>query len=420
MINRVVEFSLFLAVVAIPVSAGAATYSFTTYNPPGLTDVVATGINDHGDIVGTATVSAGGACVFLDKGGQITLLFPPLGQIDPAFPASVNNNDDVVSSYFVRTSGLHGFLYRNGTFTTIDAGPPTSPNTTLIAINDSGQILGNGVVQSPPGVSHNTYFVDTAGSFVFRSVDGLQNFVATGMNNGANVIGTEHDTFALTPDFPFYNDQGFVPNGTLPVFAPFNAINNKGEIALGLRTIGPSYILASITNLTLSQAISFPGATSTWVRGLNNSEEIVGTYVDSTGQTHSFKGTLTPPIIEVTLNVDPDVRHGDKSDELQLQGGDRFAVAILGSAQYDIYTFDVASIRLGARGDGAKTVEEKVFRDVNHDGIPDLVLEFRARDTGITCADTSVAIKGQTFSGQAFEGSASLSPLKLEPCPGKH
>jgi uncharacterized membrane protein len=421
MINRVVEFSMFLAVLAIPVAACASTYTFTPYNPPGLTSVIATGINDHGDIVGVAMAAMGGPCVFVDKGGQITLLFPPFGQV--VFTAGINNNDDVVGSYFTRTTGHHGFLYHNGTFTTIDPGPPVVPgNVTLIAINDSGQILGNVLFLLSPAVSVNTYFVDTAGSFVFRSdaAQSLQNFSSTGMNNGGNVIGTEHDTFALTPDFPFYDDQIFVPNGALPVFAPFNAINNKGEIALGMRTVGPSYIMASATNRTVGQPISFPGATSTWVRGLNNSDQIVGTYVDSTGQTNSFTGTLALPIIEVTLDVDPDLAHGGKSDRLSLQGKSTFPVAILGSAQYDIYTFDPGSIRLGARGPGAQPVGQKAFADVNGDGLPDLILTFKPGDTGISCADTSVAIKGQTYGGQAFEGSSSLSALKLEPCPAKH
>ena len=51
----------------------------------------------------------------------------------------INNRGDIVGTYV--GGGLHGFLYSNGTYTTLDA--PGSFDTQVFGINDRGQIAGD-------------------------------------------------------------------------------------------------------------------------------------------------------------------------------------------------------------------------------------------------------------------------------------
>jgi len=51
---------------------------------------------------------------------------------------AINNHNAVVGSYSLGTTGTHGFLWQNGTFTTIDF--PGATYTVASGINDFGDI----------------------------------------------------------------------------------------------------------------------------------------------------------------------------------------------------------------------------------------------------------------------------------------
>ncbi|HEX2964727.1 MAG TPA: hypothetical protein VHO84_03030, partial [Syntrophorhabdaceae bacterium] len=51
------------------------------------------------------------------------------------------------------------------------------------------------------------------------------------------------------------------------------------------------------------------------------------------------------------------------------------------------------------------------WKDINGDGMVDLILHFRIRDTGIECGDTSTILKGETVDGELIEGSDFISTV---------
>ena len=66
---------------------------------------------------------------------------------DSTFAFGINDLGDVVGQYggFRFGDGLdrfHGFLWRNGEYTTIDAPFPDAMHTALLGINTAGQIIG--------------------------------------------------------------------------------------------------------------------------------------------------------------------------------------------------------------------------------------------------------------------------------------
>jgi probable HAF family extracellular repeat protein len=112
---------------------------------------VAWGVNDLGHVVGTTddpTASLGGSRAFLWRDGQLTRVGP-----DRTDAYAVNNHDHVVGSVLVppsrrrRTSEVHAFLYRDGTFSDLNNLIPTDSGILLTeprSINDAGWIVANG------------------------------------------------------------------------------------------------------------------------------------------------------------------------------------------------------------------------------------------------------------------------------------
>ena len=51
------------------------------------------------------------------------------------------------------------------------------------------------------------------------------------------------------------------------------------------------------------------------------------------------------------------------------------------------------------------------MKDVNEDGLDDLVLRFRTQEASIVCGDTSAALTGETFDGWAIVGTDSIQTV---------
>jgi hypothetical protein len=71
-----------------------------------------------------------------------------------------------------------------------------------------------------------------------------------------------------------------------------------------------------------------------------------------------------------------------------------------------------STIRFGASGTEASPVKIKI-RELNDDGVDDLLLQFRVGDTGITCDALTGRLTGQTGDGRQFIGT---SKLTIDPC----
>ena len=85
-------------------------------------------------------------------------------------------------------------------------------------------------------------------------------------------------------------------------------------------------------------------------------------------------------------------------------------VAILSTETFDATTVDPTTVRFGATGTEAAP-RHLARNDVNGDGRPDLILRFRLGDTGIECGDTEAFLTGETFDGQAIEGSDAIKTV---------
>jgi hypothetical protein len=88
----------------------------------------------------------------------------------------------------------------------------------------------------------------------------------------------------------------------------------------------------------------------------------------------------------------------------------RIAVALLSRQNFDPLQVNVRSVHFGPAGAGPDSYDAK---DVNKDGIADLLLYFDAEDTGLRCDDKVTGLSGWTRDKLALAGS---THVHLEHC----
>jgi len=113
-------------------------------------------------------------------------------------------------------------------------------------------------------------------------------------------------------------------------------------------------------------------------------------------------------------NVVPiDVRPGVRHNRINLRSHGEVQVALLGTSSLDVGDVDLGSVCFGAGadpaqlGDCAGRVIE--MEDVNSDGLLDIRLGFRLRDTGIARRDTEACLTGTLSDGTRIRGCDRIS-----------
>jgi hypothetical protein len=113
---------------------------------------------------------------------------------------------------------------------------------------------------------------------------------------------------------------------------------------------------------------------------------------------------------QILVQVGIDIQPGELPNSLNPASNTPIPVAILGTGDFMASTVDASTVRFGATGTEATPMRFSL-EDVNRDGHPDLLLQFRIRDTHIACGDTSASLTGQTFGGQEIEGTDSITTV---------
>jgi hypothetical protein len=114
-------------------------------------------------------------------------------------------------------------------------------------------------------------------------------------------------------------------------------------------------------------------------------------------------------MVVVTIDIKP----GSKRNFINPRATGGIWVAILsetdsGSPFDPSSQVDIPTVVFGP--DGAKAIHYKV-KDINRDGLGDLLLRFNISATGIACGDTEATLTGETFDGQSFTGTDSIKTV---------
>jgi hypothetical protein len=116
---------------------------------------------------------------------------------------------------------------------------------------------------------------------------------------------------------------------------------------------------------------------------------------------------------EEELPVTIDIKPGNSSNIINPRSRGGIWVAVLSDSEFDPSSqINVPTVEFGP--DGARAIRQKV-KDVNKDGIGDLLLRFKMPETGIACGDTEAVLIGETFDGQSITGTDSVKTVGCKP-----
>ena len=268
----------------------------TIFDAPGASRTLALDINQSGEIVGRY-LSAGQNHGFLrDAQGNLTTIDFPGASFSVA--SSINDSGAILGWYSLPTSPVvrHGFVFRDGVFTSFD--PPGSTFTNPLGINNRGDITGRFCtlqVCLPPGLGSYHGFLLRDGVFTIIDVPDANETNAFKPNENGAIVGAFGESGS---ELLFVLRQGqfstiALSNGK-PVSQDDGGINSRGEIVgtycdVALPClIGPTDNHGFLLSGDQLTTIDVPGGAATALTGINARGDIVGAFTDSHGQTHAL------------------------------------------------------------------------------------------------------------------------------------
>jgi probable HAF family extracellular repeat protein len=230
-------------------------------------------ISNTGEIVGLYETNID-YLGFSDIGGSFSTVSGPL--IATSNQANgVNASGQIVGLYEDSFSHTHGFLFSGGSYTTLND-PNANNQTSANAINDAGQIVGS----YTDATFHTHGFKYTSGTYTDINVAGAVDTSATGINASGQIVGYYrdgngyHGFLDVNGTFTALNDP-LATNGTYA-----NGINDQGQIIGYYR----DNVGSGLHNFRYSNGVytplDFPTPTVASVYGINNANQIVGSYSD--------------------------------------------------------------------------------------------------------------------------------------------
>ena len=260
---------------------------------------------------------------------------------------------------------------------------------------------------------------------------------------GANAAAHSH--YAATYEIVGWGKDDYNQVSGIPIGVRFQAIAIGHHHGLALKADGSlvswgpsSSYYSAVTNTPAGNdfvaiaagadhglALKTDGSIVSWGRDtwnqVTNTLAGNGFVAVAAGYGHSL-ALSNPP----SLNVDIDIRPARTTNTIHTNhdgtGGeqnDPVKVGVLGSStlvgdpiDFAVVAIDDGTVRFGpAEGaiDPAKTPD--LAADLDSDGLDDATFEFRLGSVGISCGETEATLKGETTSGQPFEGTDVISTV---------
>ena len=266
----------------------AADYRYAKIDVPNSTLTSVNGVNARGDLVGRYDNAKGGTHGFLRRNGVFTTIGVPQATFTAA--RGINARGDIVGRADDAAGHQHGFLLRDGQFTLVDF--PGASATVALGVNNAGDVTGQYV--NPSGAESGFLLRDGAFHKV-RVIDSCGTEVWMAQDDGKVSVGefcspTDHKIHGYLRPRPD-NFQNIDFAGADCTSARW--INEKDDIvgAYGntLDECSASQFHGFVLRQGLYAAIDFPGSMFTDAQAINDYGVIVGDFTDTNGVVHGFQ-----------------------------------------------------------------------------------------------------------------------------------
>jgi uncharacterized membrane protein len=169
---------------------------YATYDVPGSTSTVITGLNDAGDFVGEYATATQAFVAYSNLSGMVTTITIPNATTSSGF--DINNAGEIVGDYVDDAGVTHGFYQdaAGGLIFPIDA--PGATATFPFAIDDRGQIVGRFVDNN--GAGHG-FLLRLPNQFVQYDFPGATFTSLNGLNSRGLCCGRYDDGSGIVHGF---------------------------------------------------------------------------------------------------------------------------------------------------------------------------------------------------------------------------
>jgi len=377
-------------------------------------------VNDRGQAVGFSgeyNTSAGTACLW-DGNSVMGLQTPPLY----ATRANGTNNSGLIVGLKADLT-----LFGKGTaavwvdraISKVGSGLTESGRhlSSAYGVNEEGQIVGEAYDTTEEKFTH-AFFWDgepSSDALDLPEVPDAQATIAYALNDLGQAVGTARlstgENIAVLWDADHQSIQTIpgLAGASDPLLGHARAINNAGWVVGFGRE--PWLWNEAEGSIRLKQLLVGPDAdrwdftdTSAAAMGIDNRGRIAGEALYE-GQITAF--LLTPvPDEPVTIDIKP----GRYPNNVNLQNSWAIRVAILSTVDFNAPSqIDRDSLTFGRTGfEDSLAFCNPRGKDVNEDGLEDLVCHFLTEDTGFQSGDTDGLLEGKTVDGVPIGGRDSV------------
>ncbi len=301
--NRSWKYFPILVALGLAPAASAQLTNFEVIDYPDAVGTVVNGINDAGDIVGAFWMSDLKRHGYLLRDGQYTTIDYP-GAAGTA-PFRINARGDLAGTYTDSGNKQHGFIFSGGSFQTIDF--PGADQTMVYGFNAKGDLTG-------------MYFANgsTTKHFGWARIDGrfftidhpLPNDMSCGtwIGDDGEVAGHVQESNGAYHGYT-WKDGRFAlfefESGPKWTFWDGPAEISAGGDIFGTYTDARGKQRAFLSRQGVLTTFDMPGSQSTRATAMNRSGQAVGLFV-SGGLNHGFRINVSPASPGQILTVDDD------------------------------------------------------------------------------------------------------------------
>jgi len=169
---------------------------FTEYDLRGALDTIPLGINNAGDLVGTAIISDGTQLAFVSLGGVKTTFAVP--DATATFAYQLNTTNQIIG-YYIDASGVaHGYARDSAGNLTYPIDVAGATQTLLLGNNDSNWVVGRYTDAS--GIVHGLFYI-TSDDILTYDYPGATYTSLNGINKDGLICGYYGDAAGLSHGF---------------------------------------------------------------------------------------------------------------------------------------------------------------------------------------------------------------------------